>query len=182
MATCRGVDVPVYQAAQNWTARKAEGVVLAFAKASEGEHTHDTRFAQHVTAVIGAGLVPGAYHLGWPNQSATTEAANYVAAVIPLPAEELKLVHDVPRHHARLRAEHRPAVFDGDMLLVSSTDPGDAEADLWLPRAAGTVHRFKASQGHYDMYGADTTRLVRDAYGEIFTGPADVPGDDGALN
>lgn len=83
MATCRGVDVSVYQTAQNWTARKAEGVVFAFAKASEGEHTHDTRFAQHITAVIDAGLVPGAYHFGWPNQSATTEAANYVAAVKP---------------------------------------------------------------------------------------------------
>ncbi|MET7479572.1 glycoside hydrolase family 25 protein [Streptomyces sp. NPDC005648] len=83
MATCRGVDVSVYQAAQNWAARKAEGVVFAFVKASEGEHTHDPRFVQHITSVQGAGLVPGAYHFGWPNQNAATEAANYVAAVKP---------------------------------------------------------------------------------------------------
>ncbi|MEU9450363.1 glycoside hydrolase family 25 protein [Streptomyces sp. NPDC048277] len=83
MATCRGVDVSVYQPAQDWKARKAEGVVFAFVKASEGEHTHDARFGEHITAVIDAGLVPGAYHFGWPNQSAATEAANYVAAVKP---------------------------------------------------------------------------------------------------
>ena len=83
MDTCRGVDVSVYQSAQNWTARKDEGVVFAFVKASEGEHTHDPRFAQHITGAIAAGLVTGAYHFGWPNQDARTEAANYVAAVRP---------------------------------------------------------------------------------------------------
>ncbi|MER5427940.1 glycoside hydrolase family 25 protein [Streptomyces sp. NPDC002588] len=83
MATCRGIDVSVYQSAQNWAARKAEGVVFAFAKASEGEHTHDAHFASHITGIINAGLVPGAYHFGWPNQDAEAEAANYIAAVRP---------------------------------------------------------------------------------------------------
>ncbi|WP_405868149.1 glycoside hydrolase family 25 protein [Streptomyces sp. NBC_01515] len=83
MSTCRGVDVSVYQPAQDWKARKAEGVVFAFVKASEGEHTHDARFTEHITGAINAGLVHGAYHFGWPNQSAVAEAANYVAAVKP---------------------------------------------------------------------------------------------------
>ncbi|MFD8815941.1 amino acid adenylation domain-containing protein, partial [Streptomyces sp. NPDC059627] len=87
-----------------------------------------------------------------------------------LPAEDLKFIHEMTQHHARLRAEHRPAVLNGDMVLVSSTDSGDAEADLWLPYVAGAVHRFKASQGHDDMYKADTASLVWDAYGETFGG------------
>ncbi|MEU6198927.1 glycoside hydrolase family 25 protein [Streptomyces sp. NPDC047061] len=83
MSTCRGIDLSVYQGAQDWKARAAEGVVFAFAKASEGEHTHDQRFALHVKGIIEAGLVPGAYHFGWPNQDVAAEAANYVAAVRP---------------------------------------------------------------------------------------------------
>jgi GH25 family lysozyme M1 (1,4-beta-N-acetylmuramidase) len=83
MATCRGIDLSVYQAAQDWAARKAEGVVFAFAKASEGEHTHDKHFTNHITGIIKAGLVPGAYHFGWPNQDVGAEAANYIAAVKP---------------------------------------------------------------------------------------------------
>jgi GH25 family lysozyme M1 (1,4-beta-N-acetylmuramidase) len=83
MATCRGVDVSVYQGAQDWAARKAEGVVFAFAKASEGQRTHDAHFATHITGIKNAGLIPGAYHFAWPNQDVALEAANYIAAVRP---------------------------------------------------------------------------------------------------
>lgn len=81
MATCRGIDVSAYQGTQNWTSHKAEGVVFAFAKASEGEHTRDSRFGTHVAGIKAAGLVPGGYHFAHPNQNAATEAANYVGAV-----------------------------------------------------------------------------------------------------
>jgi hypothetical protein len=37
----------------------------------------------HIKAIKAAGLVPGAYHFAWPNQSATVEANNYIAAVKP---------------------------------------------------------------------------------------------------
>jgi GH25 family lysozyme M1 (1,4-beta-N-acetylmuramidase) len=83
MATCRGVDVSVYQGVQNWDARRAEGVAFAFAKASEGQRTHDAHFATHITGIKQAGLVPGAYHFAWPCQDVALEAANYVAAVRP---------------------------------------------------------------------------------------------------
>ncbi|GHF73877.1 glycoside hydrolase family 25 protein [Streptomyces thermodiastaticus] len=83
MATCRGIDVSAYQGTQDWAAHKRAGVVFAFAKASEGQSTHDPKFATHITGIIKAGLVPGAYHFAWPNQSAAKEAANYIAAVKP---------------------------------------------------------------------------------------------------
>jgi len=83
MATCRGIDVSAYQATQDWGARKTEGVVFAFAKASEGQTSRDSRFGTHIKGIKAAGLVPGAYHFGWPNQDPAREAANYIAAVKP---------------------------------------------------------------------------------------------------
>lgn len=81
MSTSRGIDVSGYQKAQNWTEHKKTGVAFAFAKASEGMHSRDSMFDRHIADIIKAGLVPGAYHFGWPNQDAHTEAANYIGAV-----------------------------------------------------------------------------------------------------
>jgi GH25 family lysozyme M1 (1,4-beta-N-acetylmuramidase) len=81
MGTCRGIDVSAYQGAQDWGAHKRNGVVFAMAKASEGQRSRDARFATHITGIKNSGLVPGAYHFGWPNQDPATEAANYIAAV-----------------------------------------------------------------------------------------------------
>lgn len=80
-STSRGIDVSAYQSAQDWKALKADGLTFAFAKASEGQKTHDPKFATHIKGVKAAGLVAGAYHFAWPNQSATVEAANYISAV-----------------------------------------------------------------------------------------------------
>jgi GH25 family lysozyme M1 (1,4-beta-N-acetylmuramidase) len=81
MPTSRGLDVSSYQGNQDWKALARNGLTFAFAKATEGEHTKDSRFATHIGGIIAAGLVPGAYHFGWPNQNAATEAANYIATV-----------------------------------------------------------------------------------------------------
>jgi GH25 family lysozyme M1 (1,4-beta-N-acetylmuramidase) len=83
MATCRGVDVSIYQDVQDWAARKGEGVVFAFAKASEGQHSRDSRFTTHIRGIKAAGLIAGAYHFGWPNQDVAVEADNYISAVKP---------------------------------------------------------------------------------------------------
>jgi GH25 family lysozyme M1 (1,4-beta-N-acetylmuramidase) len=83
MATCRGLDVSAHQGPQDWSAHKREGVSFAFAKASEGLHTRDPRFATHIRGIKAAGLVPGAYHFAWPCQAVAGEAANYIAAVRP---------------------------------------------------------------------------------------------------
>ncbi|MBK6015628.1 glycoside hydrolase family 25 protein [Streptomyces sp. MBT53] len=80
-STSRGLDVSAYQSAQNWKQLKADGLTFAFAKASEGQSTHDPKFGTHIKGIKSAGLVAGAYHFAWPNQSAAKEAANYIAAV-----------------------------------------------------------------------------------------------------
>ncbi|MEU9141716.1 glycoside hydrolase family 25 protein [Streptomyces sp. NPDC048404] len=78
-----GIDVSAYQAAQDWAKHKAAGIVFAFAKASEGQTSHDPKFATHIKGIKAAGLVAGGYHFAWPNQDASREAANYIAAVKP---------------------------------------------------------------------------------------------------
>jgi GH25 family lysozyme M1 (1,4-beta-N-acetylmuramidase) len=83
MGTSHGIDVSAYQGAQDWASLARDGLTFAFAKASEGQHTHDERFAGHISGIIAAGLIPGAYHYGWPTQSPATEAANYTEAVKP---------------------------------------------------------------------------------------------------
>lgn len=83
MATSRGIDVSAYQKAQNWADHKKDGVAFAFAKASEGMHGRDKMFDRHIADIIKAGLIPGAYHFGWPNQDAHAEAENYISAVKP---------------------------------------------------------------------------------------------------
>lgn len=83
MATTRGIDVSAYQNPQDWAGHKVDGVVFAFAKASEGQRSRDDMFARHIKGIIAAGLVPGAYHYGWPIQDPALEAANYIAAVKP---------------------------------------------------------------------------------------------------
>ncbi|MEU8950889.1 GH25 family lysozyme [Streptomyces sp. NPDC048489] len=82
-STSHGIDVSAYQAEQDWDALKNGGLTFAFAKASEGQTSRDSRFAAHIKGIKAAGLVPGAYHFAWPNQDAAKEAANYIAAVKP---------------------------------------------------------------------------------------------------
>jgi GH25 family lysozyme M1 (1,4-beta-N-acetylmuramidase) len=82
-STSRGLDVSAYQSTQDWKQLKADGLTFGFAKATEGERSRDARFATHIKGIKGAGLVAGAYHFAWPNQSAAKEAANYIAAVKP---------------------------------------------------------------------------------------------------
>lgn len=97
MATSRGIDVSSYQGNQDWAALARGGLTFAFAKASEGEHTHDAKFGTHITGIIAARLIPGAYHFGWPNQPAATEAANYIAAVHPHRATGFVHILDLER-------------------------------------------------------------------------------------
>ncbi|MFE2432999.1 glycoside hydrolase family 25 protein [Streptomyces sp. NPDC059373] len=156
MGTSRGIDVSVYQGPQDWAAHKADGVSFAFAKASEGRHTRDAHFKQHITAIKAAGLVPGAYHYGWPNQNVDDEAANYTAAVKPYAGPgfihwlDLERRSDgtnyAGRSHAQIAAWAKRWIE-----LVAAAHPGQrvgiytsgddishghapADAPLWYPR------------------------------------------------
>lgn len=108
-----GIDVSAYQGPQDWKKHARDGITFAFAKASEGRHSRDPKFATHVRGIKAAGLIPGAYHFAWPNQSAAAEAANYIAAVRPhagpgfLHWLDLERYSDGRNYHGRTAAQIR---------------------------------------------------------------------------
>ncbi|WNI16899.1 glycoside hydrolase family 25 protein [Actinacidiphila sp. ITFR-21] len=156
MDTCTGIDVSAYQAPQNWAALARDGLAFAFAKASEGQHSRDPRFAVHITGILAAGLIPGAYHYGWPNQSPTVEAANYVEAVRPFARPGFLHWLDLERRtdganyqgatNAQIRAYatawiaavrrafpgQRVGVYTSAADIAAGRMPGNADA-LWYP-------------------------------------------------
>ncbi|MFJ2514706.1 glycoside hydrolase family 25 protein [Streptomyces griseoviridis] len=93
MATSRGMDLSAYQGTQDWAALKSKGVAFGFAKASEGRGARDSAFDKHISGIIKAGLVPGAYHFAWPTQDVALEAANYIGAVRPYATAGAGFVH-----------------------------------------------------------------------------------------
>lgn len=80
-AISRGIDVSDFQGAQDWKALVEGGLTFAMVKATEGEHTHFDHYAMHMSGMLAAGVLPGAYHYAWPNHDARAEADNYIGAV-----------------------------------------------------------------------------------------------------
>jgi GH25 family lysozyme M1 (1,4-beta-N-acetylmuramidase) len=171
MATCRGIDVSAYQGAQDWAAWKKQGIVFAFAKASEGQHTHDPKFATHITGIKGAGLVPGGYHFAWPNQDVATEAANYISAVRAYAGRgfthwlDLERYSDGRNYSGRTAAQIRDwaaawvakvqAAFPGQRVgIYTSADDiaagrVPAGLPLWYPAYPGTaVDTYAEAEAH----------------------------------
>jgi GH25 family lysozyme M1 (1,4-beta-N-acetylmuramidase) len=171
MATCRGIDVSAYQGSQDWSAWKKQGVAFAFAKASEGQGTHDPRFATHITAIKAAGLVPGGYHFAWPVQNVVAEADNYIAAAKAHAGKgfthwlDLERYSDGRNYGGRTAAQIRAWVttwlaavekaFPGQRVGVY-TSAGDLAnghvppgVPLWYPAYPGTaVDTFAEAQAH----------------------------------
>ncbi|MFR9800076.1 glycoside hydrolase family 25 protein [Streptomyces sp. MS06] len=172
MGTSRGIDVSAYQGVQDWAAWKRQGLVFAFAKASEGRHSRDGRFGTHVRGIIGAGLVPGAYHFGWPNQDVGAEAANYISAVRPFAGGhdfvhwlDLERYSDGRNYSGRSAAQIRAWVarwlaivadaFPGQRVGVytSATDLAAGHVPdgvpLWYPAYPGrTVDTYAEAEAH----------------------------------
>lgn len=154
MDTSHGIDVSSFQGTQNWAALAKDGLTFAFAKASEGEHSRDSQFSAHMAGILAAGLVPGAYHYGWPVQDAAAEAANYITAVKPYARTGFIHILDLERgpsnygtrSAAQIRAwamawiTHVKAAFPGQRVGVytSGSDiaaghlPDNADF-LWFP-------------------------------------------------
>lgn len=130
-ATSRGIDVSSYQGPQDWKGLARAGVTFAFAKATEGQRTRDGRFADHITGIIAAGLVPGAYHYGWPTQDAHAEADNYLAAVAP---------HTGPGFVHVLDLERRT---DGANYAGRTSGQIRAWAEAWIVRVRAAYPRAR---------------------------------------
>lgn len=171
MATCQGIDVSAYQGTQDWAAWKKQGIVFAFAKASEGQSSHDPKFATHIKGIKAAGLIPGAYHFGWPTQDPHKEAANYIAAVKPYAGKgfchwlDLERYSDGRNYRGKSDAQIREWVttwlaavrtaFPGQRVGVYTSADDLAKGHvpsgtpLWYPAYPGSsVDTFAEAQAH----------------------------------
>lgn len=124
-ATSRGIDVSSYQGAQDWKTLAAGGLTFVQVKASEGEHTHDTRYRAHMDGVLSvASLLPGAYHYGWPTQDPHAEADNYIEVVSS----------DADRHPGFVHWLDLERRTDGANYAGRSSAQIRAYAEAWITR------------------------------------------------
>ena len=70
-----GIDVSSYQATINWTEVAGDGIVFAWAKATEGETYTDADYLTNAVAGVNAGVYMGAYHFAHPDTHPTTAGA-----------------------------------------------------------------------------------------------------------
>lgn len=178
MSKARGIDVSSYQGPQDWSALHAQGITFAFVKASEGEHTHDPRFAEHIKGAARAGMVVGAYHFFWPNLPVDQQVSNYVSAVkdfAHMPDGrtlrpgfvhwlDLEPYSDGRNYHGRTAAEIRAAA-DAWCKAVSARFPGQrvgiyagageftaghvpAGWPVWFPAYPNGVRDWTAAERH----------------------------------
>lgn len=76
-----GVDVSSYQGAPNWSTAHGNGVVFAWAKATEGTSITDPDFTYNQSNGKAAGVYMGAYHFAHPNSASPGTEENHFWAV-----------------------------------------------------------------------------------------------------
>lgn len=108
-----GIDVSHHQGDVDWHAVKASGVTFVYAKATEGNDYLDPKFAENWEGIKAAGLVRGAYHFFHPNDSAETQARNFIATV-------------------KLEPGDLPPVLDIEVSDGVSRENIDREIQRWL--------------------------------------------------
>src|ERR1051325_10756916 len=73
-----GIDVSIYQGSISWSSVKGDGVVFAWAKATEGQTVNDGYFTGNIKNGKAAGVYMGAYHFAHPElHSPGTEASHF---------------------------------------------------------------------------------------------------------
>lgn len=90
-----GIDVSFYQDNVNWQAVAADGVVFAFAKATEGINIVDDKFASFWAGMRAAGIIRGAYHFFRPAASVQAQVNLFVNTIKKLEVDDLPPVLDV---------------------------------------------------------------------------------------
>ncbi len=94
-STINGIDVSHYQGTVDWSAVKNDGIVFAFAKATDGITYTDPQFQVNWKAMQTAGLLRGAYHFYETADDPTSQAQNFIAALGTLAANDLPPVVDI---------------------------------------------------------------------------------------
>jgi lysozyme len=78
----RGVDVSGHQGRVNWKSVASSGIRFAYLKATEGGDFRDTTFVENLRGANEAGMACGAYHFFSLKSPGTTQAQNFIRAVL----------------------------------------------------------------------------------------------------
>ncbi|CAO3613583.1 unnamed protein product [Cunninghamella echinulata] len=73
----KGIDVSGYQPNVNWSTAKANGIVFAYIKATEGTGYTNPSFSNQYIGATNAGIIRGSYHFARPDVSSGAVQANY---------------------------------------------------------------------------------------------------------
>jgi len=72
-----GIDVSAYQGSINWSSVHSDGVIFAFAKATEGTYLEDADYHTNMSNGKSAGVLMGAYDLSRPDENTPLQEATY---------------------------------------------------------------------------------------------------------
>jgi len=112
----RGMDASKWQPPIDWDAVFQSGIKFAFIKCTEGVSYIDPSFADHWAGAKNAGLLVSAYHLLWPNLSASRQAAHFLSTMGDREAD-FPLALDVELRKGMGRFEAGPVVEEVLVLL-----------------------------------------------------------------
>ncbi len=90
-----GIDVSNYQGKVDWPTVAANGVVFAYAKATEGTGFIDPTFAANWAGMKAAGIARGAYHYFRPREDPQAQASIFAQTVGPLEPNDMPPAVDV---------------------------------------------------------------------------------------
>ena len=90
-----GIDVSTYQGDVDWATVANQGILYAFAKATEGASSTDPSFLRNWTNMKTFGIVRGAYHFFRPAKDPIVQANNFLQLVKTIEASDLPPVLDL---------------------------------------------------------------------------------------
>jgi lysozyme len=127
-----GIDVSHFQGAVNWPAVAASGVVVAYAKATDGGTTSDRKFAANWAGMKAAGILRGAYHFFRPATSAAAQADYFVQKVGALAPGDLPPMLDLEETKTATSPEQWAVIAAGARVPLVMTWLTRVEAALKL--------------------------------------------------
>jgi lysozyme len=93
--TLEGIDVSIYQGTIDWAKVKADGIVFAFIRVSDGLPPIDSKFQENWTGARAAGVVRGAYQFFRQDEDPVAQADLLLDTMGPLEDDDLPPVVDV---------------------------------------------------------------------------------------
>jgi GH25 family lysozyme M1 (1,4-beta-N-acetylmuramidase) len=120
MSRVFGVDVSHYQNDVPWSALRTQGVLFAYAKATEGMRGVDPKFYENWSMMQQCGLLRGAYHYYRHDEDPVRQAQNFVNTVQALGAGELPLVLDLETGYDRRQQRDCKVVLPNAVLFLQT--------------------------------------------------------------